>query len=265
MINKYTHLIITRFMCNNFIPEYVDDITTKEWENMSFDMAKRHIVATLENQTCNKFKLVFLVNNNLSDENIDRLYNLSDKLYIDVVKLKNFNEYIYCINTDYLITSRLDYDDHVWSECVQTIQEILCTEPDVKVWGINQGISLVDGEYKPHLMRNQEYELNKEGFFAPMLSLILKRTACKKYFDVYKLGFHTECLKNFINIQSVYMKRDDYKLEDIYSTFDNGDLYYIWIRHKHSATTIACNVTHNTNIKIDISKEELKERFGYEI
>lgn len=263
MAYSYTHLIITRFMCNNFIPDYVENISTKEWEDMAFDMAKHHIIATLENQSNQNFTLVFLVRNDISDELVQNIYNLSDKLNIDVVRYKYLDNYIKAIDTNYLITSRLDYDDHVYKDCVKDIQSLLNTEPEIKLWGINQGVSLVDGEYEPHLMRREEFEQNKDGFFAPMISLILKKTACKKYFDIYKLGYHIDCIRNFLNIQSVYMKKDDYKLEDIYSTVDETDLYYIWIRHKHSASAIVWNLIHSTNIKINISKEELKERFGY--
>ena len=261
---SYKHYIITRFMCDNFIKDYRKlDINSQETINKSLDIAKRHIISTLENQTNKNFTLMFLVSDNLSEENIYSILKLSDVLAIEVVRLSDLNYVIESVDTDYLITSRLDYDDHVYNNCVKDIQDLLNKNPEVKLWGVNQGMSLVDGEIIPHLMRREIFEQNKDGFFAPMISLILKKEACKKYFDIYKLGYHIDCIRNFLNVQSHYMKRDDYTLEDIYETTDETELYYIWIRHKDSASAIVWNLIHSTNIRIDITESELNDIFGY--
>ena len=196
------HLIITRFMCDNFIKEDTGlEINNEEWKEHSFDMAKRHIIPTLENQTNNNFILLFLVNDKVSLSDRLKIYNLSDKLNIDVVDLSHFNSYIKYIDTDYLITSRLDYDDHVYSNCVNDIHAVFNTHPDIKIWGLNSGITVVDGETDAYYQRRETYELTKDGFCAPMETLILKRDACKDgYFDIYKLGFHTEAVRNKMTI-----------------------------------------------------------------
>ena len=119
-MNSFKHLIITRFMCDNFLKKDVTNVNplSNKWKEMAFDVAKRHIIPTLENQNNQNFTLVFLVGSNCNDEDIQRIYNLSDKLDIDICYLQYFKEYIENIETDYLITSRLDYDDHVFKYCV---------------------------------------------------------------------------------------------------------------------------------------------------
>ena len=50
MSKDFKHLIITRFMCDNFIPNNAD-VQSDLWKEMSFKMAKKHIISTLENQS----------------------------------------------------------------------------------------------------------------------------------------------------------------------------------------------------------------------
>lgn len=260
---SFTHLIITRFMCDNFIKKDTGiDIDNEEWRKMSFDMAKRHIIPTLENQSNKNFILVFLVSDTMSDSDILDLEWLSGYINIKVIKLSEFNNYIKSINTDYLITSRLDYDDHVYKDCVKDIHQLLKRKkPEVCIYGLNQGVSIVDGENESHLMYNYPWLLG-EGFPAPMTTLILARSACKEYFDIYKLGFHTECVKCLLSTQNYYLNKI-YDIHQIYAQHKGYNIDYIWIRHPHSATTISINVTHTTNIIVELSDKELKENFGY--
>lgn len=263
----FTHLIITRFMCQDFISDNANvNFNSPEWIEMSFDMASRHIIPTLENQTNKDFTLVFLVGNNTTPEIAQKIYHLSNIINIMVVRYNEFDVYIQSIPSDYLITSRLDYDDHVYNECVEDIHKLLDEKPDIKLWGLNQGVSIVDGEDQAYLMRREKFEQDKEGFFAPMETLILKKTACNrnKYFDIYKLGYHTEVIRNFLNTQRIRMKRDDYELKDIYATTNERNIDYIWIRHNNSASALAFNIIHTTNVKVELSYEELVKRFGYD-
>lgn len=262
----YTHLIITRFMCDNFIKEDSNEnIFSPEWKEMSFNMATRHIIPTLENQTNKNFKLIFLVANNLSNYDLERIKHLSNEIEIMPVHLFMFDSFIKNHNSDYLITSRLDYDDHVYNNCVEDIQNFLKKEEGIKaqIFGLNQGVSIVDGEYEAHLMYNYRW-LHSEGCPAPMTTLILKRNICKEYFDIYKLGYHTEVVKNFLIVQKHYLLEEVAQYPNqIYTQKSGQDIDYIWIRHKHSASAICNNIIHTTNIKVDLSKQELKEKFGY--
>ena len=264
-MNSFKHLIITRFMCDNFLKKDVTNVNplSNKWKEMAFDVAKRHIIPTLENQNNQNFTLVFLVGSNCNDEDIQRIYNLSDKLDIDICYLQYFKEYIENIETDYLITSRLDYDDHVFKYCVNYIQNyFLEKEPEVCIIGLGEGISLVDGELECHLCYNFDWLVN-EGCPAPMTTLILKRTAVWNYFDIYKLGFHTEVVKNLLAVQSYYLKNPTYNVYTLYHHKKGFDIDYIWLRHKHSATYLVDGTIHNTNIIVQLSEEELRNNFGY--
>lgn len=266
-MTQVKHLIITRFMCDNFIKKDTGiDINNSEWNNVAFDMAKRHIIPTLENQTAKAFTLVFLVSDKISDD-VERIYNLSAKLNIDVVYYNNFESYIKSCDEDYLITSRLDYDDHVHNRCVEEIHqrfyEDILDKQDFALYGLTQGISVIDGETDAYLCNYEFPWLKTEGFPAPMVTLILKKEAVKFYFDIYKLGFHTEVIKNLRNVIPYYFNNRDYEVTPMYSVNRGRKLEYIWTRHKHSATYLFDGTVHTTNIKVDISEKELKDIFGY--
>lgn len=259
----YTHLIITRFMCDNFIKkDSSENIFSPEWKEMSFNMASRHIIPTLENQTNQNFILVFLISRYATATDIARIRSLSDKLNIKVIYLDKFNDAIRKIDTDYLITSRLDYDDHVYNKCVEDIHNIVKDEPSSMLWGLGEGVSIIDGEKDAYLMYNYPWLYN-EGLPAPMTTLILKRSEVKFYFDIYKLGYHTEVSRNFDITQSYYFNNPIFDIDDIHNRKKQNEIDYIWIRHKYSASAICDNVIHTTNIKIDLSEKELKEKFGY--
>lgn len=268
-MNKFKHLIITRFMCDNFIKEDTNiEIDNDEWKEMAFRMAKRHIIPTLENQSDLNFTLVFLVSDKISSDDVERIYNLSARLNIDVVCYNNFESYIKSCDEDYLITSRLDYDDHVYLNCVKDIHAVLNNNPDIKIVGLNLGITILDGELEAFIQRREEYEIKKEGFCAPMETLILKKDACKnEYFDIYKLGYHTEAVRNFLAAQGSLMKYPYYTLNDVYEPIDylGKDFYFIWIRHKYSASYLVHNIIHTSNINVNVSQECLKCIFGYSI
>lgn len=263
----YVHLIITRFMCDNFIKEDSNEnIFSSEWKEMSFTMASRHIIPTLENQTNQNFVLVFLVSRYATPTDVMRIRNLSDKLNIKVIYLDKFNDAIKKIDTDYLITSRLDYDDHVYNNCVEDIQNFVKSksELDAQLWGLDNGVSIIDGETDSYLMYEFPYIKKDEGLAAPMATLILKKTAIPFYFDIYKLGYHTELVLNILSTQRHYFSKIIAETpKQIYTKHDSKNIDYIWIRHKYSASAIVKNVYHTTNIKIDLSKQELKEKFGY--
>lgn len=262
----YTHLIITRFMCDNFIKkDSKENIFSLEWKEIAFRMAAHHIIPTLENQTNQNFILVFLIGNQFDFVDVSMIYSLSSKLKIQVCHIDKLNDLIKSIDTDYLITSRLDYDDHVYNNCVEDIQNFLKKEEGIKaqIFGLNQGVSIVDGESEAHLMYNYQW-LYTDGCPAPMTTLILKKDICKEYFDIYKLGYHTEVVKNFLIVQKHYLLEEVAQYPNqIYTQKSGQDIDYIWIRHKHSASAICNNIIHTTNIKVDLSKQELKEKFGY--
>lgn len=263
MNKNYEHLIITRFMCDNFIPNNAD-VQSNEWKEMSFKMAKRHIIPTLENQNNNNFTLVFLVGKNITYYDIERIYNLSTKLHISVCYLENFDAYIRSFDTDYLITSRLDYDDHVYSFCVDDIQKyLLKNNIEVKLYGLSEGVSIVDKDVDAYLMYHYPW-LGTDGFPAPMATLMLKRDAVKQYFDIYKLGYHVDIIKNFMAVQSVYCNRH-FDIHEVLYNHKGYNIDYIWIRHNYSATKIVENVVHTSNIKIDIKPWMLNVKFGYTI
>lgn len=259
----YIHLIITRFMCDNFIKEdSSENIFSPEWKEMSFNMASRHIIPTLENQTNKNFKLIFLVANNLSNYDLERIKHLSNEIEIMPVHLFMFDSFIKNHNSDYLITSRLDYDDHVYKNCVEDIQNIVKSKSNSMLWGLGEGVSIIDGEKDAYLMYNYPWLYN-EGLPAPMATLILKREEVKTYFDIYKLGYHTEVSRNFDITQSYYFNNTIFDINDIHNRKKKDEIDYIWIRHKYSASAICNNVIHTTKIKVDLSKQELKEKFGY--
>lgn len=264
MENKqFKHLIITRFMCDNFIPNLADT-QSDDWKEMSFKMAKRHIIPTLENQTNKEFTLVFLVGNNINADDVQRIYGLSNILNIAVCYLENFDAYIRNFDTDYLITSRLDYDDHVYKYCVEDIQCYFNScDVEVKLYGLFEGVSIVDGKQDPHLMYHYPW-LGTDGFPAPMATLMLKKESVKKYFDIYKLGYHVDIIKNFMAVQSVYCNRH-FDIHEVLYNHKGFNIDYIWIRHNHSASKIAENVTHTTNIIVNIPEYELEYIYGYKI
>lgn len=264
-MESFTHLIITRFMCDNFIKkDSSENIFSPEWKEMSLNMALHHIIPTLENQTNKNFKLIFLVANNLNNYDLERIKHLSNEIEIMPVHLFMFDSFIKNHNSDYLITSRLDYDDHVYNKCVEDIHNIVKFRPNSMLWGLGEGVSIIDGEKDAYLMYNYHWLYN-EGLPAPMATLILKKEEVKEYFDIYKLGFHTEVSKIFDNVQSYYFKYPEFTRENIHNRKSQNEIDYIWIRHKYSASALCNDIIHTTNIKVDLSEEELKERFGYEI
>ena len=216
------------------------------------------IVNTLENQSEQDFILVFLVNDNTSVDDKEKIFNLSNKLNINVVCISEFYNYIKQFDNDYIITSKCDYNYYIYKDCVKDIHDIVKnTKEEIIYYTLHRGVSIErkkDNTFK--LMRNC-YNFYLNNYPSPMETVIFNNKSFKKYFNIYKNGFNNDCTKSLLT-SKIYYKNKMYYINQLHiDRFKYDTIDFIWCKRPNSSNRYTSKFT-----KI-FSNEELKENFGY--
>lgn len=255
---KIKHLVITRFMSEQF-GKSDSELFNDEFLKESFDLLKNHLLKTLSIQTNKNFELIILIHDRIPDEKISFIYNIQFNydFQITIIRKNKLEDFVQSFNSDYdfVITSRIDYDDHIYKNVVETTQKQVDPNYSVQLYGLNNGVSIINGETEPHLM-SINYE--KVGYFSVFVSLIINTKKIKTLFSVYKLGDHSRICKT---MKEEYKKLGIDKISDIKIERDKtNEIRYIWLRHKNSQTVKTLGKYHRTK---QIIKNLNLDDFGY--
>lgn len=260
---KIKHYIIVRFYCYDFnvLPE--GTIFDEKFLNNAIDIFKKTCIRSLENQTCKDFELLVLINDNISKNHpsIIKLNDLckttsfvSKVLKLNELNIQNDNTY------DYIITSRIDYDDFAKFDAVEEIQSTTSDLPYV-VFGYLNGIAIKDVndintclEYLPTYGNN--------GPMSVMATLIVNTKTCKQFLTIIDLINHAILHKT---LKKVY-EENDIEYDDNAYVLVKDRLSYLYVN-------TGCNVSCASNPdkkwgvddnKVVRTKEWYKIKFGLE-
>lgn len=257
---SYRHLIFCRFAMD-YDPSI--DWTCGEVYQKYLSVARRGIIATLENQTDKGFTLIFLTQHD-TEENIALLKALSSQFPIEVInpdKAKVLTPERLG-GAEIIITSRLDYDDYVDRECVAHIHNLIKTNPKILLYGIETGATYDSQEQIPHLFSTPRYGLQTTGLHAPMLTLIYNIHYMQRLITVLDLGQHAKCVENLNKMQGQLLRWPINTKEITILDYMNS-LGFLWVRHPLSFT-YKNGFHHNTDIRIALTPQELTHHFSME-
>lgn len=118
----YKHYILLRF---NQEWESYNNHLNREWMLQRFELFEKYMFQSLLNQTNQNFEVLFALHPDTASEFITKAFNLfKDAENFSVVMLKRDIHFknIININTDYIITTRLDSDDMIHKQFIEAVQ-----------------------------------------------------------------------------------------------------------------------------------------------
>ena len=242
------HFIITRFMCENF-DRPNDFIFDDHFLQESFLIMKNHLLKSLSIQSNKNFEFIIMIHNEIDIEKVRFLYELKDCYDFKIVILRKneLHDYInqFKEDYDYIITSRIDYDDHIYKTVVDDTQKRIDENYEVILYGLKNGVTVIDGEEEARFI---SLNYKGKGFFSVFETVIINTKKNKKVFSVYDLGDHTRIYKT---LKEKYLT---YGLSNIgaikYLCDDTDETRYIWLRHKKSQSFMLNNTLHLRHIEV---------------
>ena len=169
---KIKHIIITRFAFDDTKLQY------------ALNILKKHLLKSLSIQTTKNFELVILEKPNLRLED-ELLINLKKHYPFKINAFTKEQLEKYIINQkdffDFIITSRIDYDDHIYKTVVEETQKRIDINYSVVLYGLKNGVTIIDGEVEAMFMSHNIKSYKNDGFFSVFLSCILNTKKKTKY------------------------------------------------------------------------------------
>ena len=272
---KIKHFVIIRFFPKQH-PNYPFDIFDVNFLSKQLLLAQ-NALASLENQKNKNFELVFLANEKFFDnEKYEFVFSMLRALTVLPIKFVKISDtsWMYAkseLSTllkdafdeyDYVIQTRLDFDDFVYKNAVADTQDKVGECDNVLAYGYCNGYQYVDGElYKYHST------FNEVGCKSAFISLILKSSFAKTlpFLSIYSFG-HDTCktdLKKFLEKQGIKFSDKMFKQNTSAKAF----IYY-----RHDLSLYSWRTKGNGEIEIPrsspftnatITEKKLKKEFGF--
>lgn len=263
------HFVIVRFF-ERKIAGYIHDIFDVDFVTERVILAKKNLLSSLENQTNKNFEIIFLVNDKyLTDEKYGFIFTeLQDGITVPIKLMKSntvkqrirdaFND------CDFVVQSRIDYDDFVYKDAVADTQAKVDNCKDILFYGYCKGYTYFNGDLYtfpvPHYSSN--------GQMSVFQSCILESSFGKKIPYIGVLSFmHTKVkpdLKNFLEKNGFEFRDDMYRKNVSANAF-------IWFRHDATWSNrgnpfveLPKSITRNgVIIDTDITKKQLEDDFAF--
>ncbi|MEM5564560.1 glycosyltransferase [Psychroserpens sp. AS72] len=205
-MQKFEHFIITRF--NLKLKEWVitkqgEDVTSIAWLKHRFNLFETYCYPSIIQQSNLNFKWLVCFDIETPEIYKQKIQNLRESfanfvpIYID--SSTNANEIIlktiqsYCTNhTTHIITSRLDNDDSLHQEFVETVQQNFTPKASFI-------IDIING-YQLNLKSHNTPAIRKiEAAFNPFVSLIEEKNNCVTVLSRIHLDWNTNPHKTIID------------------------------------------------------------------
>ncbi len=258
---KIKHFVITRFLSSKTLG-LGDKIFDETIIQNGINYVNSYFIPSLNNQTNKNFDIIFIVNDEHDIENseIKNLNNIKTEIKYHILKNSEYIEF--CKNEskgyDWLILTRMDYDDLVKNTAVEEIQTIISNNDmyDLLCYGYNTGYTM----FKKNLYVFDKPGYNKYGYFSIFESLCIKINSNVDLFDIYFFN-HTQLKKEVTNIGK--SKQLKYLIPPESNSQDN----FVWVRHENTGTELLSGVkAFNLRLKKLCPKpDNFKERFGIDI
>lgn len=260
---KIKHFVITRFLSTKHLG-LGDKIFDEDIIQNGIDYVNNFFIPSMNNQTNKDFEIIFIINNEHDIENsgIKKLRDINTDILCHILK---DNEYFnFCKEQakgyDWLILTRMDYDDLVKNTAAEEIQSMVKKNSnyDLFCYGYNTGYTL--NLKNKNLYNFEKSSYYKSGYFSIFESLCMNLKTVKNPINVYSCQ-HTHLKKEVEKKGKAeylrYMIPPD-------STCTNN---FVWVRHENTGTelisgTAAFNNRFRNQCEIP---NNFKELFGTDI
>ena len=189
---------------------------------------KKYLLASLENQSCKEFIWVLILGNKANITFIKTLINFNLSFEYKIIYNKFLKDFVRNAtkNFDILITTRIDYDDLIYYDAVNDVNN---NKPLI-LYGYNRGVYFFEKE-------NKFYEFysiyNNNGAMSIFCSLITLLFKVNDSYTINDLGSHTSIRTNLLKkYKSFGIKKLTYEP----AIFDKGDTKFIFVRQEFSQT-----------------------------
>lgn len=269
------HFIIVRFF-ERKVDGYVHDIFDVDFVSACVLLAKNNLLRSLENQTNKNFEIIFLVNDEyLLDEKYKFIFTeLQNGITVPIKFMKSntmrqlikeaYNDY------DFVIQSRMDYDDFVYKDAVADTQAKVDECNSILAYGYNKGYTYFNGELYPFYDLYLRKGTDRQGGHSAVFhSVILKSEFAKQlpYVGAYSLD-HTNVKSK---LKELLEKNGGTFSEDMYQ-YNASDNALIFFRHDATSTNKGKPFTSPpgrvkgkkklTN-EDGLTKKQLEDEFGF--
>ena len=260
------HFIVPRFFCWQN-PKYPHDIFDTSFLATQLPLTQ-NILRSLENQTNKNFDLIFRMHEkHFSEPKYEFIFSTLKNSTTLPIKFATRKE-IYSLlekasdDYDYVITSRMDFDDFIYKDAVADTQSKIQNCNSILAYGYCKGYTYVSGELYDH-----KNSFGGVGHHSILQSLILKSSFAKTIpfvcvtnfaHDKFKIGMEDFLEKNGVAFSESMFQQN---------TSTNA---YIYFRHEYSLLQLRKHG--NTQIKTpnrplltsaNITKKQLEEEFGF--
>ena len=257
---KIKHFVITRFLSSETLG-LGDKIFDDQIIENGIDYVTKYFIPSMNNQTNKNFEIIFIINDKHDIENssIKKLYDIDTSIKYHI--LKNSEYFKFCVDSangyDWIILTRMDYDDLVKNTAVEEIQDIVAKNNnyDIICSGYNTGYIM----HNETFYRFEETSYHNDGYFSIFESVCTNLNSTAKIKSIYSYT-HTK-LKNEIR---EYAKANGLKCM-IYEKPKNCD-NFVWVRHENTGTELLNGMSRfNNRLKLKCKKpENFKSLFGIE-
>ena len=264
---------VKHFVFSRFFPaqarKYLYNVLAPDFLKTQLPLAK-NMLSSLENQTNKNFELIFLMHPKVFDdpmyEFVFSTLRVSTTLPITFVacrsdKMSSLVKDAYN-NYDFVIQSRMDFDDFIYKDAVEDTQNKVTECENVLSYGYCKGYMYFNGDLYSRLVL-----FDKIGHIGILQSLIMKSSFAKNlpFANAYYGGHHKIklVLKNFLEENGVEFSESMFQQ----NTSTNAYIYY---RHEFSRDALvferdAVTVIKKRNLALvqDVTKKQLEEEFGF--
>ena len=226
----------------------------------------QNIFRSLENQTNRNFEMIFRTHPDIfSDVKYKPVFAALEKstsLPIKFVSKHNYQHIKEALNNyNYVITSRMDFDDFVYKDAVAYIQDKTKDCEDILVHGYCKGYEYICGELYSH--KNLWGGI---GHLAIMQSLIVNSSFAK---TIPFISINSFTHEKFKTLMKEFLEKKGVEFRENMFEQNTSTDAYIYYRHNFSQELHRYG---NTEFKIperlplttaNITKKQLEEEFGF--
>ena len=278
------HLVFMRFFSWQ-AREYPQDIFDADFLSAQLPLAN-NALRSLENQTNKNFELIFVLHPNFFDNSkYEFIFStLKDSTTLPIQFMRNTGKfYLFkpelngkelngelcrlikdtTSKYDFVITTRMDFDDFIFKEAVEDTQSKINECDSVLSYGYNKGYEYI---ITSHELYPSKYSW--PGHHSVFQSLILKSSFAEKLpcFTVEEFNHNRskDELKRFLETNGVKFSENMFQQDDSINA-------YVYVRHEASYMALARNggkipIQYSSQmITKGITKKQLEDEFGFHL
>lgn len=260
---KIKHFIITRYFTVDDV--YGEEMYTYDFLYSWFDLFKNNLISSLNNINNRNFELIIMIHNKVNKKNVSFFNKLKVDYKITILHFNEIQKYLdsFYNKYDYIIESRMDFDDFVFNDVITDIQSKVNENITIKLYGYCSG-------YTYYKLNEKYYDffhtVKNIGHWGICSSIIYNTKFVKntKHFNIYsfnhgrsKINLQTWCKDN--NIQwndNMFEQNKDIKAFIYYRPLNS----YSELLNKRN--NIEYKLPRYTNKEIK-KPNNLKEIFGF--